>query len=301
MLSSLPVDASALIPYTLAYNNQCWHEAMAYNNTWLAAGVDSHFHCGLERDTQKQIWLHLPIDSVVLEVGSRYGTMSCTIAKRQKYSGLRVSVEPDRRAFDKFLQVNARANRCAGVNVHGVVSASRAAFTSGAGYGGAATSAVHGAIPGYNITALQSRLAARRPFTALFLDCEGCTLAFLNEHAAFLRHPSLERVFIELDQNQAELAKVLRRLCAYGFELRASDPNLTCCPTILHLVFERARGADASTSSTRHCPSSLSLSANFQRRAHWSAAEVSESQRLGAFAGRVFSTKWWDWAKDFLA
>ena len=195
-----------------------------------------------------------------------------------------------------------RGRTGARVNVHGVVSASRAAFTSGAGYGGAATSAVHGAIPGYNITALQSRLAARRPFTALFLDCEGCTLAFLNEHAAFLRHPSLERVFIELDQNQAELAKVLRRLCAYGFELRASDPNLTCCPTILHLVFERAaRGADASTSSTRHCPSSLSLSANFQRRAHWSAAEVSESQRLGAFAGRVFSIKWWDWAKDFLA
>ena len=304
------LDTSALVPYTLAYNNVCWHEAMCFpiiegaECTWHAAGVDEAFHCGLERDTQAQVWRHLPVDSVVLEVGSRYGTVSCTISKRQRYSGWRVSVEPDEDAFHRFLQVNVRANRCAGVQVNGVVSNSRAAFSSGAGYGGAAMAAPGGTIPGYNISSLQSLLPTSRRFTALFLDCEGCALAFLTEQADLLRGPHLEHIFLELDQRQGDLRKVLRRLCAHGFELLASDPNLTCCPTILHLVFQRAssRGSDepsrdpagsAATSMRGRagCSSMLALATNFEKRAQWTAREAEEHAQLGTFAWRVFGER----------
>ena len=296
-MSLPPLDVSTLVPYTLAYSNQCWHEAMCWrsalqgleNCEWHVSGVDKHFHCGLERDTQQQVWRYLPADSVVLEVGSRYGTVSCTILKRQSYSGLRVSVEPDLFAFETFLQPNVRTNRCAGVQIHGVVSSSRAAFSHGSGYGGAATAAANGTVPGHSINWLESQLQHRTAFTALFLDCEGCALAFLNEHASFVRRPTLQHIFLELDQNQADLPQVLRLLCAAGFMLLASDPNLTCCPRILHLVFQRDSSRVVDRAEKGACASMLALSAAFEKRARWVTEVVEEHQKLSDFAGRIFT------------
>jgi FkbM family methyltransferase len=81
--------------------------------------------CGVERDTQRQIMEHLSENSVVLEVGARYGTVSCAISKQLGYSGLRVSIEPDADAFNT-LNANADRNNCNGLQVNGVVSQTNA-------------------------------------------------------------------------------------------------------------------------------------------------------------------------------
>ena len=72
-------------------------------------------------------------DSAVLEVGSRYGTVSYTISKRQQQSGFRVSVEPDRNAKLNYLDVNTQNNNCAGLNVCGVVGKSNASLPKDVG------------------------------------------------------------------------------------------------------------------------------------------------------------------------
>jgi precorrin-6B methylase 2 len=69
----------------------------------------------------KDVWRFVPPGSTVLEMGARYGTVSCAISRRQHNSGLRVSLEPSPSAY-QILYRNTRANGCEGLNIHGVVS-----------------------------------------------------------------------------------------------------------------------------------------------------------------------------------
>merc|ERR1719236_98191 len=53
------------------------------------------YDCNHEYDEQKLAQKYLPQNASVLELGSRYGVMSCAISQIQKGSGKLVSVEPD--------------------------------------------------------------------------------------------------------------------------------------------------------------------------------------------------------------
>ena len=260
------VDTAGHFPFSDETRRSCWHEAMCKPSPsgckFNATGQDGAFLCGLERDTQRQIWHHMPVDSIVLEVGSRYGTVSCTISKRQRYSGMRVSVEPDQRAFNKFLTVNVRQNGCAGKQARGVVDNMRASFKGGTGfYGRVAAPDASGGIPAWSIPALQKKLP-RGPggelakFSVLVLDCEGCAFRFIQVHEPFMRSPALRQVYLEADWSDADPLKsrswearykgdFVARMCDFGFDLLAVDPNLTgfyqklADNPMYHVVFQR--------------------------------------------------------------
>jgi hypothetical protein len=77
--------------------------------------------CGIERHTVMHLRRYLQPWAVVLEIGARFGTVSCAISKLQRQSGLRVSLEIEGRAF-AALQQNTASNRCRGVQLQGAAS-----------------------------------------------------------------------------------------------------------------------------------------------------------------------------------
>ena len=67
--------------------------------------------CGIEWDEWVLARALISPASHVLELGARYGTSSCVIAKAQGNSGRLVSVEPDGSA-QFYLRYNRLRNRC---------------------------------------------------------------------------------------------------------------------------------------------------------------------------------------------
>lgn len=232
----------------------CWKEAMCTDDVPCRfEGNGEGIVCGVERDTQRQIMEHLSEDSVVLEVGARFGTVSCAISKRQGHSGLRVSIEPDADAFDT-LNANADRNNCKGLQVNGVVSQMNATMDA-SGYGVMAKPDINGAVKGFSPESLQGLLSVHSKrsvkFTALVMDCEGCGFEFLQEHTSFLESNDLKTVFVEADPKirggnveknwLSYLEEFVPLMCTYGFDLKRDEINTTCCPGVLHhLVFKRA-------------------------------------------------------------
>eukprot|EP00966_Prymnesium_polylepis_P072151 1675645-Prymnesium_polylepis.1 len=147
---------------------------------------------------------------------------------------MRVSVEPDKDALVKFLNVNVKANGCSGVQVWGVADSKNAKITGGS-YGTHTAPSGRGEIPGYSITALEQKLPAlpggkAAAFTALVIDCEGCAFRFIEEHEAFMRSTTLTHVFLEADGPNGSPVGVweqytsdfIPRMCEYGFDVAAS-------------------------------------------------------------------------------
>ena len=278
----------ALVPFSQQFKATCWHAAMCPPSDqpgkrceWKFSATqegrrqaDRGFRCGMERDTQKQIWKYMAPDSVVLELGSRFGTVSCTISKRQQYTGLRLSVEADWHAYTHFLQPNVDANSCAGMQVFGLVGrrrgsspgsrilpwSSRGSHTATNSHYGARFAAdgagdANASIPNFRIAELEQKLAANvgrtsLEFTVLFIDCEGCGFQLLHDEAEFFRRDSLRQVYLEADiggsmepiwKNYTQ--EFMPRMCHFGFDVIAADPNLASNPEIMHVIFERRRAS----------------------------------------------------------
>lgn len=257
----------------------CWKESMCEAGDpceFSGAGII----CGLERDTQKQVIDRLPAESVVLEVGSRYGTVSCAIAKKQQHSGLRVSIEPDAAAF-LDLNRNTEANKCKGVQVNGVVSSMNASLPHGGYYGINAAPTQGGDIKGFQPGELQALLSKKAgkdvSFSDLFIDCEGCGFKFIEEHTSLLSSNTLQRVFLEADINPWEdyESKFVPKMCEYGFDIEADELNTTCCPWIHHVVFKRGGKCEAASkakaSALAAMPSAAAPAAQDASLIHYSA------------------------------
>lgn len=96
----------------LRLGRQCWASRICGGSS-SCRFVGGDLLCGLERHSIHHIWMHLPPSATVLELGGRYGTVSCGISHRQAQSGLRLSLEPDATPFAAH-QINVRTNGCAG-------------------------------------------------------------------------------------------------------------------------------------------------------------------------------------------
>merc|ERR1719420_2161237 len=79
------------------------------------------YDCNHEYDEQKLAKKYLPANSSVLELGSRYGVMSCAISQILKGSGKLVAVEPDNKVQGAN-KMNKMAKNCNYKLVHGAVS-----------------------------------------------------------------------------------------------------------------------------------------------------------------------------------
>ena len=185
--------------------------------------------CGLERHTLKHLWEYMPPSAVVLELGGRYGTVSCGISKRQSQSGLRLSLEPASQPFKSHM-ANVKANSCAGHTLLAAASKVPLYIHPGGGAGSNGNNLRTDSCPGcerrttYRVrelaSLLSSRVGRRVRFDSLVADCEGCFSALVRDEPEFLRDPRLKRIFYETDERDPEL---IRRVCAMGFGVVANQ------------------------------------------------------------------------------
>ena len=144
-------------------------------------------------------------EDTVLELGARYGSVSCIINKRLSDKTRQVSVEPDELVW-KCLDDNIRRNDCS-VHVHkGFVSKKKHSLTQ-YGYGSSSYETETSNIPSASVEDLEERYGIK--FTALVADCEGFLGTFFEEHPNM--YTQLTKVIFEADSPKTCNYGILRR------------------------------------------------------------------------------------------
>lgn len=152
---------------------------------------------------------------VCLELGARYGSVSCKTNKKLLNRHLHVVVEPDKTVW-KALEKNKKINNCQFKIVKGFISAQKLGL-NGTGYATTNFRDESSDIPIYSLADIQRTYNIAK-FTALIVDCEGCMETFLNENEIILK--DLRLVMFEADEpskcNYEKIKGVLRN---YNFKM----------------------------------------------------------------------------------
>lgn len=152
--------------------------------------------------------------SKVLELGARYGTVTCKITQNVGEGGVTVCVEPDSSVWSS-LETNLATNKCDAKIIKGLISlkpmqmkfdgySTHALLTN-------STSAVHH-------FSLQDalNLGGVSSFDTLVADCEGCLESFIQENDGLLN--GLHTIIFEADRKEAcDYFKVKNKLKNAGF------------------------------------------------------------------------------------
>lgn len=137
--------------------------------------------------------LYIHSDDTVLELGARYGSVSCIINKKLSSKGRQVSVEPDETVW-KCLDANIARNNCL-IHVHkGFVSKTSHELIQ-YGYGSTSHKSESSRIPSTSVEGLEELYGIK--FTALVADCEGFLETFFEEHPNM--YAQLTKVIFEAD------------------------------------------------------------------------------------------------------
>ena len=150
--------------------------------------------------------------NTVLELGARYGSVSCIINKKLANKTNQVSVEPDSSVWSA-LENNIARNGCA-VNVFkGFVSKKKRDLLP---YGYAATSVISetSLLPSASVEEIEEMYGLR--FDTLVADCEGFLGEFFEEHPHL--YDQLQTVIFEADYPQKCNYDIIRStLKQHGF------------------------------------------------------------------------------------
>lgn len=137
----------------------------------------------MEKTEQDYARMYIPEDASVLELGARYGTVTCAISEKQKHSGRLVCVEPDTRVWSA-LESNIQRNNCKAHIVKGFISKKPIALTNldnwYGGYGATFIDDSSSNIPSFTLSEIESTYGIR--FDALVADCEGFLERFFDEN-----------------------------------------------------------------------------------------------------------------------
>lgn len=168
-------------------------------------------HLIVERKEQILADKYIKPDSIVLELGARYGTVSCVINKKLKNKKAQVVVEPDERVWDA-LEANKKRNGCEFHIIKGFVSNKKLGLTNTEdwrGYGTKSTEDKSSSIPSYTLKEIESKYKLK--FNTLVADCEGFLCDFFEENPHF--YDQLELIIFEKDNpkmcNYNKIKKVL--------------------------------------------------------------------------------------------
>jgi len=143
---------------------------------------------------------------IVLELGARYGTVSCTINRILNKKTNQVSVEPDNRV-SIALHKNKEFNNSGFHIVNGFISKKKLGLVhkdSYSGYGTQSKEDESSNIPIHSLEEIQDKYDLK--FNVLVADCEGCLENFFKENPKFL--DQLRMIIYEQDYT---------RYCDYKF------------------------------------------------------------------------------------
>jgi hypothetical protein len=169
-----------------------------------------------ETTEQSQADEYITSDSVVLELGARYGTVSCVINKKLSNPLNQVSVEPDSAIWD-CLEKNIKNNGCNLNLVKGVISRTPLQLTQASGEEGYANSTFkvsNSSIPNFTLEEIQAKYELK--FDTLVADCEGFLGDFFLENPGF--YQQLKLVMFEKDSpSKCDYNVIIENLKTHGF------------------------------------------------------------------------------------
>jgi len=149
----------------------------------------------------------------VLEIGARYGSVSCIINSKLKNKKNQVVIEPDERVW-KALEFNKNVNNCHFTIIKGFLSRKKLSLTNleeCRGYGTQSQLDEVSAIPTVTLEDLNMN------FNVLVADCEGFLETFFDENPDFIK--SLRLVIFEADaEERCDYNKIREKLKADNFE-----------------------------------------------------------------------------------
>jgi len=137
-------------------------------------------------------------NDVVLELGARYGSVSCIINSKLNNKKNQVVVEPDNRVWDA-LEKNKKRNNCEFNIVKGFISNKKLDLTNLDvcldGYGATFIENDDTNIPSYTLNEIIEKYNLN--FNVLVADCEGFLEAFFDENPDF--YNNLRLIIFEAD------------------------------------------------------------------------------------------------------
>ena len=137
-------------------------------------------------------------DDIVLELGARYGSVSCIINSKLNNKNNQVVVEPDERVWDA-LEKNKNSNNCEFNIVKGFISNKKLDLTNLdcwlGGYGATFIENDNTLIPSYSLNEIKQIYNLN--FNVLVADCEGFLEVFFDENQDF--YDNLRLLIFEAD------------------------------------------------------------------------------------------------------
>lgn len=143
--------------------------------------------CDIEVNSRAMVHKWIPEDASTLEVGARYGSVSCAIAEKQKQSGKQVSVDADHRVWES-LEKNRVKHSCNFHTVRGLLAKHDGRIFEN-GFGtvaagpesfaklGASDSGV--VVPHFTVAQIEKQYGLK--FDTGNFDCEGCAALLLRD------------------------------------------------------------------------------------------------------------------------
>ena len=169
-------------------------------------------HLNLERPEQLIVLKYIKPDDVVLELGARYGTVSCTINKILNNKKNQVSVDPDKKIWDS-LEKNKQINNCDFHIIKGFIS-NKNHTLNGDGYGIYSSQTEESDIPSYTLKEIKDMYNLN--FNVLVADCEGFLESFFDENPEIYKE--LKLVIFEADYpERCNYDSIRKKLKENGF------------------------------------------------------------------------------------
>jgi len=177
-------------------------------------------HLEYERDEQLLVAQYIDKDDIVLELGARYGSVSCIINRILENKLNQVSVEPDNTVWSA-LEKNKKINNCLFQIYKGIISRNKYKLKIN-GYGSTVditnTITDMKSINTDNITLEELQKQTGLIFNVLVADCEGFLEVFLDENL-FL-YTQLTKIIFECDRaDVCNYERVKNELVKNGFKL----------------------------------------------------------------------------------
>lgn len=178
--------------------------------------VDTEY---LEKPEQELAEQYIKENDVVLELGARYGSVSCIINSKLSNKKNQVSVEPDGRTWDA-LEKNKLLNKCDFQIVKGFIGEKKMDLTNldvyFNGYGSTFVYNENSRIPSYTLDDVKKSCNISK-FNVLVADCEGYLEVFLDENLSLL--DDLRLIMFEADYpDKCDYEKIKELLEKNNFE-----------------------------------------------------------------------------------
>jgi FkbM family methyltransferase len=173
-------------------------------------------HNAIETNEQKQAFSYVPEDGTVLELGARYGTVSCVINFKLKNKTRQVSVEPDLRVLSALYK-NKELHQSQFIIFNGVISNvnMKLCQDNNNGYGNYCTKTEESFITKITLQKLIEQTGLN--FDVLVADCEGFLEQFFDENWDYINN--FKVIMYERDYpHRCNYNKIENYLTSLGFK-----------------------------------------------------------------------------------